>query len=134
VGIGAGIMAYRMGLGGLNAPGPGFFPFWLSFFLVSISILHLLGQLGEDTAPISLWSGRSWRKPALAAAIMLVYALILGWVGFFPATFLLFVSWLIMEREKPLVITLVATLGTACVYLLFTMLLQVQLPVGRLFR
>ena len=134
VGLGAAVQAYLMGFGTISAPGPGFFPFWLSLFLAATSFVHFLGQQGPDEVPVHLWTGRSWLKPALATAVMLVYAFLLGWVGFFPASCLLFVIWLVMEREKLLTIALVATIGTASIYLLFTMLLRVPLPVGKLFR
>ncbi len=134
VGIGAAVMAFLMGLGTFSNPGPGFFPFWLALFLTAIALLIFLGQLGRDTESAPLWTGRSWLRPALAISIMLAFALCLNWFGFFPATFLLFVIWLLVEGEKPVTIGSVAVFGTAGVYLLFTKLLQVPLPEGRLFR
>lgn len=133
VGVGAAIMAYRMGLGTLAAPGSGFFPFWVSLLLVIISLFYLLTQLGRDPRALPFWEGRSWLKPLLGAGIMFLYVLFMAWLGFFLATFLLFIIWLGMEREKPLTIGLVATIGTLCVYLLFSRFLQIPLPVGRLF-
>lgn len=134
VGVGAAIMAYRMGLGTLAFPGSGFFPFWVSVILAVISIFYLLTQLGPEVVTLPLWTRRAWLKPLLGGALMFLYVFLLAWIGFPLATFLLFVIWLGMEREKPLTIGLVATIGTLCVYLLFNRFLQIPLPVGRLFR
>lgn len=131
VGLTAAIMAYRMGLGMVAAPGPGFFPFWLSLLLTVIAFLYFLGQRGRDASSAPLWPERSWLKPALAAGIMALYAFLLGWLGFFPSTLLLLVIWLAMEGEKPRTTALVGIIGTYGLFLLFALFLQVPLPPGR---
>jgi hypothetical protein len=65
---------------------------------------------------------------------MLAFTLLMGWLGFFSATFLLFVAWLIVvEKEKWLTVGTVSLLGTLGAYILFAMLLKVPLPKGLLF-
>jgi len=65
---------------------------------------------------------------------MFGYTVLMGELGFFSSTFLLFLAWLIMiEREKWKTIGLVSIIGTLCFYLVFGYLLRVPLPKGFLF-
>jgi hypothetical protein len=134
LGVGAAAIAYRLGFGNLHHPGSGFFPFWLSLVLALVAFIHLLSQWGPDSERVPLWSKELLLRPALAAGIMFLYALSMGWIGFFSSTFLLFLAWLILvEREKWLTIVLVSILGTASLYILFSLFLKVPLPKGSLF-
>jgi putative tricarboxylic transport membrane protein len=134
LGVGAAAIAYRLGLGTLHHPGSGFFPFWLSLVLAFVAFIYLLSQRGPDSEHVSLWSKEFLLRPALAAGVMFLYALAIGWIGFFPSTFLLFLAWLILvERERWLTIGLVSILGTASLYILFSLFLKVPLPKGSLF-
>jgi len=134
IGVGGALEARGMGLGNFHHPGPGFFPFWLSALLGLVSFIYLLTQLGTDRNPMALWSHRRWVRPTLATGVMFFYAILLGWIGFFSATFLLFLIWLVLiEQEKWLRVGLVSVLGTACLYLVFRLFLRVPLPKGFLF-
>jgi putative tricarboxylic transport membrane protein len=134
IGAGAALEAWNLGLGDFHQPGPGFFPLWLSLILAFVSFLYLLTRMGADPQPVALWTKKTWFRPTLAAGIMLAFANLLGWLGFFSSTFFLFVVWLILiEREKWLTIGLVSVLGTLCLYLVFTLFLKIPLPKGILF-
>ncbi|HYH05205.1 MAG TPA: tripartite tricarboxylate transporter TctB family protein [Bacillota bacterium] len=134
LGAGGAVEALNIGFGSFRCPGPGFYPFWLAVILVATSLIHLLGQLGKDLQKLSLWENRSWVRPLLGTVVMFVYGFLLSWLGFFSATFLLFVAWLtIVEHEKWLKVALVSVLGTTSVYILFSVLLKIQLPHGILF-
>ena len=134
IGVGAAAQAYQLGFGSMHYPGPGFFPFWLGVFLALVSFLYFVTQLGSDPKPVALWTKRTWVRPTLAAVVMFIYALFIGWIGFFTATFLLFLVWLILiEREKWLTVGLVSVLGTIGLYYIFTVFLKVSLPKGILF-
>ena len=134
IGVAAAVIAYDLGFGDFNHPGPGFFPFWLSAILALVSFVYLLTRLGADSRRVPLWEKRTWVRPSQAAVVMFLYALSMGWMGFFSSTFLLFLVWLILiEREKWLTIILVSTLGTVCLYFAFTVFLRVPLPRGIAF-
>jgi hypothetical protein len=134
VGVGGATLAYQMGFGTMHHPGSGFFPFWLSLILAFVSVIYWLTQLGPDSQPVSLWSKEILLRPALAAGVMFLYPLAMDWIGFFPSTFLLFLAWLIIvERERWLTMALVSTLGTASLYIIFSVFLKVPLPKGSLF-
>jgi putative tricarboxylic transport membrane protein len=65
---------------------------------------------------------------------MFVYTILMGELGFFSTSFLLFLAWLIIiEQEKWLTICLVSILGTLSFYLVFTVFLKVPLPKGFFF-
>jgi putative tricarboxylic transport membrane protein len=134
LGVAAAALAYRMGFGNLHQPGPGFFPFWLSAFLATLGFIYFLTIPGSDSKPGRLWERGVWVRPFLAALVMFVFAVLMGELGFFSATFLLFLAWLIIiEREKWLTICLVSIIGTLSFYLVFTVFLKVPLPRGFLF-
>jgi putative tricarboxylic transport membrane protein len=134
LGVGAAALAYRMGIGDLHHPGPGFFPFWLSTFLAALGFIYFLTRLGLDSKKGRLWEKGALVRPFLAALVMFVYTVLMGELGFFSATFLLFLAWMIIiEREKWLTIGLVSILGTLGFYLVFTVFLKVPLPKGFFF-
>jgi hypothetical protein len=134
LGVGAAILAYRMDLGNLHHPGPGFFPFCLSTFLAALGFIYFLTRLGSDSKPERLWEKGVLVRPFLAALVMFVYAVLMGELGFFSTSFLFFLAWLIIiEREKWLTICLVSIIGTLSFYLVFTVFLKVPLPKGLLF-
>ena len=134
VGSGAAYLAVEMGYGSARFPGPGFLPFWIASLLALTAGLYFLARLGPDTAPRRLWERDAWRRPGLSAVIMLLFTLLMGWLGFFASTFLLFLAWLIViERERWSVVGAVSVLGTLGAYFLFAVLLRVPLPKGMLF-
>jgi hypothetical protein len=134
IGVAGATLAYQLGFGTLHHPGSGFFPFWLSLILAVVSFIHILAQWGPDSEAVSLWSKEVLIRPITAAAVLFLYALSIGWIGFFSSTFLLFLTWLIaVEREKWLTIGLVSILGTLSLYVIFIVFLKVPLPKGSLF-
>jgi hypothetical protein len=134
LGVGAAALAYRMGFGNLHYPGPGFFPFCLSTFLAALGLIYFLTRLGSDSKPGRLWEKGVWVRPLLAALVMFVYTILMGELGFFSTSFLLFLAWLIIiEQEKWLTICLVSILGTLSFYLVFTVFLKVPVPKGFFF-
>lgn len=134
LGIGAAALAFRMGFGDLRHPGPGFFPFWLSAILALLSFIYLFTNLGLRGQARPLWEKRAWTRPSLAAFVMFGYTVLMGELGFFSSTFLLFLAWLIIiEREKWKTVGLASTVGTFCFYLVFGVFLKVPLPRGILF-
>ncbi len=134
LGVGAAALAFRMGFGDLRHPGPGFFPFWLSAILAFLSFIYLFTNLGFHAQAKPLWEKRAWTRPSLAALVMFGYTVLMGELGFFSSTFLLFLAWLIIiEREKWKTISLASIVGTFCFYLVFGFFLKVPLPRGILF-
>jgi putative tricarboxylic transport membrane protein len=134
LGAGAAYLAIEMGFGSVRFPGPGFLPFWLAVSLAATATVYLVLCLGPDAAARPLWEPGTWRGPALSAVVMLGFTLLMGVIGFFAATFLLYLGWLILiERARWLTVGMVSVLGTLGAYVLFAVLLKVPLPKGLLF-
>ena len=130
VGVDGAIGAWQIGFGTFQAPGPGFFPFWLAIVLALLCIVFFLRNLGTDAFPVALWSNKSWVRPMKAACVMFSYVFLIGWLGFISSTALLFVAWLrIVEHSSWKTVALLVVFGTTCLYL-FTSLLSISLPAG----
>ena len=130
IGVGGAIGAWQIGFGTFQAPGPGFFPFWLASLLALLSLVFFVRNLGEDVIPVALWAKGSWIRPLKAACVMFVYVLLIGRLGFISSSALLFVAWLrIVEHSSWKTVALLVVGGTAGLYL-FTSLLSISLPTG----
>jgi len=122
---------FKLKLGSMQLPAAGFMPFLASLVLVVASFLWLMGSLGKDPNPQPFWEGRAWLKPLLAAATVFGYAFIMGKAGYLLSTLLFMLVWqFVIEREKWLKATIIAVVATAAMWLLFSKLLNVQVPTG----
>ncbi len=130
IGVGGAIGAWQIGFGDFQAPGPGFFPFWLASLLALLSLVFFVRNLGEDAAPVALWAKGAWVRPLKAACVMFVYVLLIGRLGFISSSALLFIAWLrIVEHSSWKTVVLLVIGGTTCLYL-FASLLSISLPAG----
>lgn len=130
IGVGGAIGAWQIGFGTFQAPGPGFFPFWLATLLALLSLVFFVRNLGADATPMVLWAQGSWVRPLKAVCVMFVYVLLIGRLGFISSSALLFVAWLrIVEHSSWKTVALLVVGGTAGLYL-FTNLLSISLPRG----
>ena len=130
IGVGGATGAWQIGFGTFQAPGPGFFPFWLASLLALLSLVFFVRNLGADAVPLALWAQGSWARPLKAACVMFVYVLLIGRLGFISSSALLFVAWLrIVEHSSWKTVALLVVGGTAGLYL-FTSLLSISLPRG----
>jgi putative tricarboxylic transport membrane protein len=140
VGLGIGILfligSLREGLFRKGIPGPGFLPFITALFLIALSLMIFFPALAakgkeKEKAEIFFPEKDSLPKVLLGLAALSLYGIALDYLGYLATTFLfLMFTSKIMEREKwkgPLVLALFTAVGS---YLLFVVLLQVQLPKG----
>lgn len=131
---GAAIMigGIRLKIGTVSVPEPGFFPFISGAGVAALSMRRLIasrsrksdgGEVGES---IDGW----WKAVALAAALI-VYTLILDWLGFTVATSLLAIAVMRIARPQSWISTIAISIALAviCQYL-FGVLLKVSLPAG----
>jgi hypothetical protein len=137
----------RYPLDSLANPGPGLFPLAAGMLLVTLALLQLaqaggtLLSLGRAVASRpstddpggTAEDSQAGRRPVLMLAILVVYLLVVSWIGFLTSTFLLVVicSKLMGSRGWSGPVALAAGLALAC-YLLFSVWLRVPLPAGRL--
>ncbi len=125
----------QQGLLRKGIPGPGFLPFILGAVLITLSLMIFipaLGQKGEGVEQRKFFLERDSPKKLLFTLIFLfAYVISLGYAGYLLATFLfmLFVSS-VMEAHNWKILFILAISTSALSYLLFVVLLEVQLPQG----
>jgi putative tricarboxylic transport membrane protein len=123
--------AEKLSLGGISAPGPGFFPFYLSLLLILLGIAIFVQGVREkpeqqEAAP---------RKMRLAVTLIaiFIYPFLLEWLGYLLTTFLLMLLIIRMMLKKAWWFApAVACVISAFSYLIFKVWLQVLLPAGLL--
>ncbi len=111
--------------------GPRIFPTILGCSMAACGAYLIIKPEGGGVQPILV--RRSFIQVLFLCALLLLYAIILPWLGYLPATFLLLlIAAMIMgERSftRGLVISAVFSAG---VFLLFTRVLTIPLPLGLL--
>jgi putative tricarboxylic transport membrane protein len=128
--------SYRLGLGSVYQPGPGFFFFWTGIAVAVLSLVVILRSFGtqapeeEKEAPTGK---RTATKVIFVLVALFLYALLMEWLGFLIVTLLLFIFLLsVIEKKKWWFAILVGLAVTVAAYLLFEVGLQSQLPKGLL--
>lgn len=133
LGIGLCIRSIQMDLGHLHNPGAGFFPFLSG---ASLGILGLVVALsGSFRRSLKLLSSNwIWRRlvaPIIALFILLLYVLLLEPLGFLLTTSVcLFLLFKLSEPKKWLAPSVLTFAAVVLSYLLFSVWLQCQLPIG----
>jgi len=131
------VEAYRLGLGQLSMPGPGFFPFAAAVIFGIISASVFINSILKAPAEKEFKAvpGRlQYRNIFLILVAMFAYILLLKFLGFVICTFL-FVVFLVrgvarQEWKRSLIISFFVTLGC---HLVFNILLNAQLPSATVF-
>ena len=126
--------ALQQGLMRRGVPGPGFLPFFSGLALIFVSLFVLIPALGQRGKPESgnFFPERdSFRKIQLALIALFAFGIAMEYVGYLLTTFLfMFFAARLMEPKGWRTTTLVALLAAVVSYLLFVVLLEVQLPTG----
>ena len=129
-----GIESYRLGLGTLHKPGPGFLFFWASIALGIMSLVILFrAWTGKKTGEpkTSIFGKQNTAKILLVLISVFLYALFMETLWFIPVTLLLFIFLLgIIEKKRWWYTIFVSVVVTAVAYLIFEIWLRSQLPKG----
>jgi len=136
LGIFISVYAYRLGMGRLSEPGPGFMPFWLGVIVSALALYKLISSLkgeqeGTDNKAFRTtgWSS-SHSKLVFITLTLLVYALFLEWLGYIIITFLVMILLLRLSGYTQWVrIIIYATIIVGTSYLMFEYL-GVDFPAG----
>jgi len=130
------IESYRLGLGSLHQPGPGFIFFWTAFVMGILSIAVLIPawtrkKTGKPEGPI--FGKENVLKIILVLFSLFLYAFFMETLGFIPITLLLFIFLLgIIEKKRWSLTIFVSVVVTGISYLIFEVWLKSQLPRGLL--
>jgi putative tricarboxylic transport membrane protein len=125
----------HIGIGSINAPGPGLIPFGTGALLILFSVGTiaevLITKRAEAQGSIPLFMGRRWGVIFSVLISLFVYALVLNFLGFLLATFLVLLLLFKIPGQRSWKGAVgVAALTTACTYALFGYALQCSLPPG----
>ena len=130
------IESYRLGLGNLHQPGPGFLFFWTSIALGIMSLVVLIRAWVSKEAEESkqtIFGKQNVLKIILVLISVFLYAIFMETVGFILVTLLLFIFLLgIIEKKKWWYTIFVGVVVTVIAYLIFEVWLRSQLPRGLL--
>lgn len=133
------VVSYQMSLGTLQTPGPGLLPFLLGSLLIVVSLPILIGSLllFRKTVPESraaeIWAGVEFKNVLIIIISLVAYALLLERLGFILTAFLfLFVLFATFDFQRWLFALGVSSVTIFITYLLFNVVLRVELPSGLL--
>ncbi len=127
------IESYRLGMGTLHRPGPGFLYFWTSIFLIIMSVVVLIRSKGTGEPGATIFGKEKPRKIVLVLVSLFLYAVFMETVGFILITLLLFIYLLgFIEKKRWPYTVFVSVAVTVAAYLIFETWLQSQLPKGLL--
>jgi putative tricarboxylic transport membrane protein len=129
-------LSYRLGLGHLTNPGPGFLPFWCGVILAGLSLIvffqgKLAQRVGRGKTIRNLWTGMRWSKGAYVVLALLAYTFTFTYLGFLlSTTVLLIFLFKAIEPEKWISAIGGAILASLICFVVFSLWLDVQLPRG----
>lgn len=139
--LGVGIIAVALGYPkaadyGTGVPGPGLWPIVISIVLLACTALLLLKTLRmspEKDTKIELWTTGT-RRVYITMGILLVYLIVLPFLGFIISTFvleLIFIQW--FAKKNPIITVVIAAAITMVVYCAFRFLLNVPVNTFGIF-
>lgn len=129
----------ELGLGSYDEPGPGFFPFLMSIFLFSFSLILFISSLKKVKQLDRIVSSRFWpesdgiKRILFALGSIFMYVFMLNYLGF-PLTTFFFMFFLLkfFHTYKWITVFLGAGLTAGLSYAIFELWLKAHLPVGPL--
>ncbi len=121
-------MVYR------NAPGRGFFPFWLSVFALLAStaiVVKAFRRPGSQDSPVRWPKGVGLRRIGLTFMAFLIYAYLITVLGFILSTacFMLFMARM-LGSSRWVSSVAVSVLTAVGLFVVFKVWLQADLPTG----
>ncbi len=126
---------YRLHLGSLQEPKPGFLIFWAGMTLSGLGLALFLQTFSakKDGARKAVWKGTRWVKVVELMIAILLYALVFKWAGFLLSTFALLLFLLKgLEPQKWSVAVVLSVVTVALVYVLFGLFFESRFPEGLL--
>lgn len=112
-----------------ETPGPGFLPLVFGVLLMGFAALAAAQSILAPASPAD--DQGSFRKPLLVLAITTVAVTVLEAAGFVLTMFaMLLALYALVERKKPSVALLGASVVTAALHVIFAVWLAVPLPLG----
>jgi putative tricarboxylic transport membrane protein len=134
------LQASRWEYYGASGPGPAFFPTFYGAALVLLSLLHIVSRLRAEPAAAQTVAGNApekaeglpgWVKALSCWAVFTGIMVLMDWLGFFLGFALLNLYVVLVIFRKSILTALATAIGmSAGFYLLFSVLLEINLPTG----
>ena len=127
------VESYRLKLGTINTPGPGFFPFAAGFTMLILSLAALFHSIrGREKEEKRLrQEPLRWWNIVIILAIVTAYAFSLEKIGFLINTFLFMCLLLKVVEPQTWKTSIIGGLITAiAANLIFNVIFQAQIPSG----
>lgn len=128
------VESYRLGLGALRQPGPGFVFFWASIIFIFMSLSVFIQGCSKEKTEESekrIFGKQNNRKIIFVLISVILYASLMRTLGFILATPLLFLFLMrVIEKKTWMFSVFVSILVTVVSYLVFEIWLMAQLPRG----
>ncbi len=128
--------SYKLGLGTLHQPGPGFLFFWTGVVVGILSVTIIIRSVRKESPDhaekdsLGKWN---LKKIILVLASLFLYTLFMESAGYLLVTLLLFLFLLgVVEKKGWRFAALVSVIVSIASYLVFEVALQSQLPRGLL--
>lgn len=114
-------------------PGPGLFPFFLGIALAFLSLIFISGKgfrQKKETIASEATPGNK-KRILLALGILISYAIVLPFLGFLVSSFfLIFFLFGLSYQGRWIVLGTASVLVSLAFYIIFQVLLKIQLPHG----
>ena len=126
IGVGGAVLAYGYGLGNLQKPGPGLWPFIVSVVIATLSVILLV--VGRGLTDSEAFT-RSSVLPVVGAVTFVAFGLLMPVTGFEIPALVLSVIWLkFLGGESWRNTVVISVVTVAAFYLLFLYGLRIPLP------
>jgi len=123
--------SFKLGLGNFSNPAPGLFPFLTGAILGALALICWVINLRPRGPRAWMKISISWGRVVPTLAGLFLYSVLLDFLGFFLATFLLILSLLKGIERRSWVSSGLVALGISIFsYVVFRIWLRVQLPEG----
>src|SRR3972149_1021932 len=125
------IEGYRLKLGAIHKPGPGFFPFSVGLVMLGLSLAALLQSIGKkkDMEEKVRQEPLRWWNIVIILAAITAYAVSLEQVGFLVNTFVFICLLLkVVEPQTWKTTLLGALITTLAANLVFNVIFRAQIP------
>ena len=122
------IISFQYSYSGIVGLGPGFFPFWLSIFLIILAPIYMYESLKGKNVSSEEWpKGESLKRILFIIMTLFVFLLLFILCGFMIAS-VIFLALLFYKEYKWYTTAILSVGITVIVYVIFNTLLKAYLP------
>lgn len=135
LGLGISIESFKLNLGNLRKPGPGFLPLLAGLVLGLLGAILIISNYPEESKEermrANIWEKQNWRLFLFTLCALFGYVFLLKLLGFLLTTFIFLFLLYKLTEPKHWLLPLILSGGIVSLsYLIFCIWLQCQFPKG----